>query len=125
MSTGSYVYESLTETVFKSEANHFRRNSNSEVFREVIVSLEKTISTGSFNVVIRLPKTNVVTYQGLVVAGKTQIDYMNNNHQNVKLTMVISKEAGKPQADLLKIQFREVEKGEEFYSKMVQATKPQ
>jgi len=109
--------------VFKSEANHFRKNDNDEVFRDVVVSLEKSINTGNFNVVIRLPKTNVVSYQGLIVVGKTRVDYMNDKHQNVKVTMVVSLEGGKPRPDLLKIQFRELSKGEEFYAKMLQATK--
>jgi hypothetical protein len=37
------------------------------------VSVEKILSTGSYNVVIRLPKTNVVCYQGVVMPGKTKV----------------------------------------------------
>lgn len=85
--------------------------------------MEKTISDGSYNIVVRLPKTNVVSYQGIVVAGETRVDYMNENHQNVKVTKAVSLENGKPKLDLLKIQFRELEKGEDFFKKMLQATK--
>lgn len=82
------------------------------MFRDIVVSLEKTIKDGTHNVVIRLPKTNVVSYQGLVVPSKTKVDYMNKNCQNVKVTMVVSLENGKPRPDILKIQFREADKGE-------------
>jgi hypothetical protein len=67
------------------------------------VSVEKTLSSGSYNVVISLPKTNVVSYQGVVMPGKTKVEYINNNHQNVKVTMIVSVEKGKPKPDLLKI----------------------
>jgi hypothetical protein len=61
--------------------------------------------------VIRLPKTNVVSYQGLIVAGKTKVEYINNNHQNVKIIMMMSIENGKPRPDVLKIQFKEAFQG--------------
>jgi hypothetical protein len=75
------------------------------------VSVEKTLSSGSYNVVISLPKTNVVSYQGVVMPGKTKVEYINNNHQNVKVTMIVSVEKGKPKPDLLKIQFKEASQG--------------
>ena len=56
--------------------------------------------------------TNVVNYEGLVVRSMTKGDYMIKNCQNVKVTMVVSLENGKPRPDILKIQFREADKGE-------------
>jgi transketolase C-terminal domain/subunit len=113
LSTGNYKYAATTETLEKSEANHFRRNETDTV-KDVVVSLEKTIADGKYNVLVRSIKTKIITYQGLVVKGQTKAEHMNNNKQNVKIMKLFSLENDKPRPDLLKIQFREAFDGAAF-----------
>jgi hypothetical protein len=69
LSTGKYVYQPTTEIIVKNPGNHFRKNDSQEVFREIVVSLEKTLADGKYNVFIRSTKSKTIVYQGLVVAG--------------------------------------------------------
>jgi hypothetical protein len=82
--------------------------------KDVVVSLEKTIADGKYNVLVRSIKTKIITYQGLVVKGQTKAEHMNNNKQNVKIMKLFSLENDKPRPDLLKIQFREAFDGAAF-----------
>lgn len=50
-----------------------RKNANQDLYNHVHINVEQTIKSGSLNIIAKMPRTNVVIYQGTLIPGQTKV----------------------------------------------------